>query len=213
MSNPEHFIDEVTEELRRDRLFALMRKYGWIAILAVLLIVGGAAYNEWRKAGERAKAEALGDAMTAALQQSDPAARAAGLAAIEAEGDARAMVAFMAALGGAEGVDEATLAGLRELAEDSDLARIYRDLAVLKLISVSEMEPAERVTLLTPLTTAGAPYRALAEEQMALAEVESGEVEAAITRLQALLQDDDASQVLRARALQLIVALGATPET
>ena len=52
MSNPESFIDEVNEELKRDRLFALMRKYAWIAVLAVVLIVGGAAWNEWRKATE-----------------------------------------------------------------------------------------------------------------------------------------------------------------
>ncbi|MFD1808819.1 hypothetical protein ACFSHQ_13850 [Gemmobacter lanyuensis] len=40
MSNPESFIDEVTEEVRRDKLFATFRKYGWIGILAVLGIVG-----------------------------------------------------------------------------------------------------------------------------------------------------------------------------
>ena len=31
MSNPDSFIEEVTEEVRRDKLFALFRKYGWIA--------------------------------------------------------------------------------------------------------------------------------------------------------------------------------------
>ena len=34
MSNPDSFIDEVTEEVRRDRLFAVFRKYGWIGVLA-----------------------------------------------------------------------------------------------------------------------------------------------------------------------------------
>ena len=50
MSNPASFIDEVTEEVRRDRLFAAFRKYGWIGLLLVILVVGGAAYNEWSKA-------------------------------------------------------------------------------------------------------------------------------------------------------------------
>ena len=44
MSETDSFIDEVTEEVRRDKLFALFRKYGWIGIAAVLLIVGGAAW-------------------------------------------------------------------------------------------------------------------------------------------------------------------------
>ena len=33
------FIDEVTEDLRRDRLFLAMRRYGWIAVLAILVLV------------------------------------------------------------------------------------------------------------------------------------------------------------------------------
>ena len=57
MSNPESFIEEVNEEVRRDRLYGLLRRYGWIAVLAILLIVGGAAYSEYRKAQARAQAE------------------------------------------------------------------------------------------------------------------------------------------------------------
>ena len=54
VSDTDSFIDEVTEEVRRDRLFGLMKRYGWIAVVAVLLIVGGAAYNEISKARARA---------------------------------------------------------------------------------------------------------------------------------------------------------------
>ena len=48
MSNNESFIDEVTEEVRRDRLFAMFRKYGWIGVVLVLGVVGGAAYTDWQ---------------------------------------------------------------------------------------------------------------------------------------------------------------------
>ena len=40
MSNPDSFIDEVTEEVRRDKLFALFRKWGWVGVLLVVVIVG-----------------------------------------------------------------------------------------------------------------------------------------------------------------------------
>ena len=50
MSQNESFIDEVSEELRRDRLFALFRRWAWLGILIVVVAVGGAAWNEWRKA-------------------------------------------------------------------------------------------------------------------------------------------------------------------
>ena len=36
MSETDSFIDEVNEEVRRDRLYGALRRYGWIAILAVL---------------------------------------------------------------------------------------------------------------------------------------------------------------------------------
>ena len=71
MSETDSFIEEVTEEVRRDRLFGLMRRYGWIAVLAVLLIVGGAAYREYSRAAEQAAARALGDALLAALDNED----------------------------------------------------------------------------------------------------------------------------------------------
>ena len=38
MSDTDSFIDEVTEEVKRDRLFAMMKRYGWIAVVIVLLL-------------------------------------------------------------------------------------------------------------------------------------------------------------------------------
>ena len=49
MSTPDSFIEEVTEEVRRDRLFRLFRKYGWIGIVLVVAVVAGTGFNEWRK--------------------------------------------------------------------------------------------------------------------------------------------------------------------
>ena len=67
LSENDSFIDEVTEEVRRDRLFALFRKYGWIGVVAIVLIVGTAAWNEWSKARAEARSQAFGDAIGTAL--------------------------------------------------------------------------------------------------------------------------------------------------
>ena len=85
MSNSESFIDEVTEEVRRDKLFAVMRKYGWIGILLVAVIVGGTAWTEWQKSERTTRARAFGDAILAATQAATPEARRTALAAIPAE--------------------------------------------------------------------------------------------------------------------------------
>lgn len=59
MSNSDSFIDEVTEEVRREKTFGYIKRYGWIVGLAVVVVVGGAAWNEWNKAQAQAEAEAL----------------------------------------------------------------------------------------------------------------------------------------------------------
>jgi hypothetical protein len=53
----------------------MIRRYGWIAVLVVLALVGGAAWNEWRKARDAAQAQGLGDAMIAALEANESDAR------------------------------------------------------------------------------------------------------------------------------------------
>ena len=119
MSDHDSFIDEVTEEVRRDKLFALMRRYGWIGIVAILAIVGGAAWTEWQRAQTEARAQAFGTAVLAALADDDPAARLAALGAVEAEGGQAATVRFLAA-GEAPAPDmEQAVAG-KPLARPSD---------------------------------------------------------------------------------------------
>jgi hypothetical protein len=57
----------------------------------------------------------------------------------------------------------------------------------------------------------GRPYRTLALEQKALLLVEAGDTAAAITALEQLQQDQEATPSLRNRAGQLVVALGGEP--
>lgn len=214
MSQTDSFINEVTEEVRRDKFYAFLRKYGWIGILAVCGLVGGAAWNEYAKAQARTQAEAMGDALTAALEGADATARAQALAEIGGEGDVRVITAMLRA--GelhAAGDSKGAIAALAPFTADAMLDPVYRDLAVLKtaMIGAGDIPAEERVSQLAGIAAPGAPYRLLAEEQIAAAQVEMGQVEAAIDGYRAISQDDEASNALRRRALQMIVALGADP--
>jgi len=216
VSNNDSFIEEVTEEVRRDKLFALMRRYGWIAILAVVLLVGGAAYNEWRKARNTAAAEALGDALISALDETDPAARLAALEKIDAKGDARIVVALMqASAAQTAGQPETAEKLLQSIVNDSTAPQIYRDMAQLKTVMMlgPDMDKDRRLEALKSLDVAGAPYRLLAEEQLAVIDIENGDKKAAIARLQDIYADSEASAAMRQRISQLIVALGGELET
>lgn len=214
MSNPESFIDEVTEEVRRDKLFGYIRRWGWIGIVAVLMLVGGAAYREYQLAAKQAESQAFGDAVLDALDQDDPAARATALAAVEAPGQRRALLGLLQS-SDPETDKAATLAALTLVADDATLPASYRDLAVLRRVIVAgpDLPAADRRALLDPIAAPGRPYRTLALEQMALLSVETGDTAAAITALEALRQDQEATPGLRRRAEQVIVALGGTPAT
>ncbi|MCU0856681.1 MAG: hypothetical protein MUF63_17990 [Rhodobacteraceae bacterium] len=171
MANSDSFINEVTEEVRRDRLYAMFRRYGWIAVLLILLLVAGAAWNEWRKAQARAEAEARGDALLAALEAGDPAAQGAALEALRTGGPAEPVIALLDAAqaastdGPAVGIER-----LNAMAADPATPQLYRDLATLKaaMTGAGLTPPDARIAALEPLSAPGGAFRALALEQIAL---------------------------------------------
>jgi hypothetical protein len=214
MSNSDSFIDEVTEEVRRDRLFALFRRWAWLAVLIVLVLVGGAAVLEYRRAQAEATAQDFGDAVIRALDAADPAERVALLDAIEAPGpEGEILLALLAAGEAAAGeASAAAAARLRSAAEAPELGRRYAHLALLKAHLLDPQPEDEARLVLGVLAEPGAPYAALAEEQLALLDIAGGDLEAGIARLRRLEIAADATPGLQQRAGQLIVALesGAT---
>jgi hypothetical protein len=214
LSNPESFIDEVTEEVRRDKLFAFFRRYGWIGVVVALLVVGGAAYREWDKARTSAAAQAYGDALLAAVENPDAAARKAALEGVAVQGDGRIVQLLLAAADAEQQGDKAAaLAALQSLAEDSTVAQSYRDVATLKrvMLAGADMPATDRIALLQDVATPGRPFRPLALEQIAMVEIETGETETGIGHLRDVLQEPLVGQALRSRVSQVIVALGADP--
>ncbi len=211
MSNPESFIDEVTEEVRRDKLFAAFRKYGWIGGLLVAVVVGGTAWTEWRKSTEAAAAQAFGDAILTATEAETPEARRAALAAVPATGEQAAVLNLLLASDPAEN-REATLAALQKVEADTTLPQVWRDLAVLRRVALqgADLSVTERRGLLDPMAQPGRIFRPLAAELLAYLLVEEGKTPEAITALQALTKDQEAPSGLRNRAAQMIVALGGT---
>jgi hypothetical protein len=215
VSNPDSFINEVTEEVRRDRLFAMFRKYGWIGGLLVVAVVGGAAYTEWQKAQALARAEGFGEAMLDALDIGGAAERRAAMEAVPADGSQIALRALMVALDPAES-KTAALAALEALIADARQPEIYRDMAQLRRVMVAggDLPLVDRRAALEGISAPGRAFRVMAAEQLAYLMLEEGNTDAAIAALDALMQDQEATQGLRARAAQVITALGGSlPET
>lgn len=217
MSDTDSFIDEVTEEVRRDRLFGTLKRYGWIGGLAVVLIVGGASLREYNKAQELAASQKLGDDMIAALSSDDDLQRADALSKISAQTPGGAAVLAMlqaGALADAGQQDEA-VARLQAVALDAELPLIYRHIASFKALGMQQdsLSIAERRLQFEALAQPGAPLALLAAEQMALLDIEAGDPDAAVDRLKAIIQDAGVTADLKERATQVMVALGGELDT
>ena len=212
MSNNESFIDEVNEEVRRDQLFGYFRKYGWLAVAAVVVLVGAAAWTEDQRAKERAAAEETGDAIIEALSLDAPQDVLAALEGLTPN----AVTLMLAASAAQEAGDvEGAIQILNKVAAGEDFSQLYKELATLKIVSLSEGKTSveERLKLLQPLAEAGRPFALLAKEQIALVQIESGDKVAALDTLGDILQDAAVTQGLRDRSQQMIVALGGDLET
>ncbi len=211
MSDSDSFINEVTEEVRRDRLFGLMRRWGWVAGVVVVAIVGTAAYVEFTRSQEEARAQAFGDSLLAALEQPVVEDRVAALAEITPDTAEAGMILALLASGelAQAGDPEAAAARLRAAADVADLPVRYRHLALLRAEMMDPSEPAAARLLLEALAAPGAPYAALAQEQLALLSLREGDVDGAVALLRRIEDGAATTPGLQQRASQLIVALEA----
>ncbi|MDG1473102.1 MAG: hypothetical protein P8Q26_16295 [Ascidiaceihabitans sp.] len=216
MSDTDSFIEEVNDEVRRDKLFAALRKYGWIGVVAVLLLVGGVGYSENNKRIARGQAEALGDGMMNALELNEADARVAALQTVEA-GDpaAGAVLAFMTAAQQTDAGDAAGAAEtLQTVANTNELPLIYRQIATFKALGVNaaNLSLEERANGYSELAQPGNALRLLAEEQLTFIDIEQSNTDSATERLQAILDDSEVTADLQQRVLQVMVALGVEPD-
>lgn len=215
MSDTDSFIDEVSEEIRREKLFKTFRKYGWIGVALVVIVVGGTGYREYSRAAEKTASETFGSSVLEALQENDPSARVAQLDTITApNASAGAMIAMLQAAELASDKDGAGAAAkLEAAAVTGDLDQMYRDILNFKRLTVAEsgIDAGERRMGFEQLATPGNPLRLLAEEQLALLDLAAGDSAAAVNRLSMILEDAELTQGLRQRAGQLMIALGQDP--
>ena len=215
MSETDSFIDEVSEEVRKDKLYATMRKYGWLAVVIVLTLVGGTAFREYKIASANTVAQKTGDAISKAMSLEGPEARAIALSEVITNDKNVAVIALLkAAEQQADGEFAASVKTL-EVLEASNVPSAYRDLAHFKklLIEKEGLSEDARIVGLNELAASASPYGLYAKEQLALIDLAKGRKDAAINRLSKIFEDANLSQSLRQRVSQLMVMLGETPQS
>ena len=210
MSESDSFIQEVTEEVRQDRMLALWKRWGPFVLAALVLAVGGAALWSWLDAREQARAEARGAALLAAAPDAlDQQQRLAE----SMDEPARLIAEFgVAAQLARQGETDVAAQAYRALAERAGIAPHYRQLALLQALRLEAQagDPAAVLSQLEPLAQPGAPYAPLARELAAVVHLRAGDAAAARAEIEAILADPAATQALRLRARELL-SIAAVP--
>lgn len=210
-----NFIEEVDEEVRRDRLEKAWKRWSPYAIgLVVLLLIGVAGHQVWKN-WQAEKAAAAGAAFTAALGQAQagkPADAAKAFADMAASGkDGYALLArFQQAAMLIEAKDTAgAVAAYAAIASDNGISQRFRDLAnYLAAFHGFDTLGVDGVRKHVSAIPGDSPWYANGRELQALAELKAGNRDAARQQLTALADDPLVPAGLRGRAAELLAALG-----
>ena len=207
MSQNDNFIDEVTEEVRKDKLFILLKRYGWIGLLFIFFIVAGSIIVEIRSIQKNTASRELGDALSKLIleeNQTNPH-----------EKDAKNQDVSKETL-----IAKLVKARVKEVSGDKNQAvTIYRDIANLnysapftdfakfKLVLLLDQKFEEKSNLLEELISPDSTFFLLAIEQKALLNLSKGNVDVAKEDMALILNDPKATPLLISRIKKLKKAL------
>lgn len=212
----DQFIEEVDEELKRERYMDLWRKYGTYIVAAVLVVViAVAGVVGWRQYQSNQRTQA-GLAFLEAQRLAEQGKKTEALAAFKAAekvGTAgyRELARFREAAALAQQGNEAAAAGIYDsIARDQSADRLFRDLALLlyALNVADRAEPKALIERLKPLTEKAQPWRFSALELTALLQRRRGDTAAAKEIYRKLADDDNAPGKLRTRAAEFLAVIG-----
>jgi len=213
LSNNESFIQEVSEEVRRDRLYRILKKWGWIGIAVIVVLVGGASFNEWNKDSKMNSARNLGDRVLSAVGNKD----SIELKDIETSNLSQDIFIknLLSAILLSDNKLDASKKALEEIRDLPGITKTYRELNAFKLgllvLKEDNLTGDERFSVFEGLVEPGSPFRLLAKEQQALLLIEQGKLELAIKALSEISVDSETTASLKRRVTQLRISLGGDP--
>lgn len=210
------FFREVQEDLQRDRLLKLWKRFRYpllgliVAIVAAVIVIvvlkdAGDARNE-KDGGRYAEASKL-----LSDGKDGEAAKAFNALASEATGGYAALARLREADIKAKGGDvDGAVAALDALAKDNRVDRVYRDLAGLiaaeRLIDKAPLE--DIMSRLSHLLAPDSSWRWLATELKGVAELKAGKTEEARATFTELVENSATAAGVRFRAAELLSGLG-----
>jgi hypothetical protein len=213
----ETFVREVDENLRRDRLRDISRKYaGWLIAAAVLFLAASGGFIYWqdyqKKQSEKAVEQLAQIYTDIAKGRIESAPKRLDALTDEHAKAVRASAEFGRAAV-AIGQNDMTLATakFRALAADDSLPKPFRDLALIRQteLEFDSLKPEQVIARMQPLAAKpGTPWFGSAAELTAMALIKQGKRLEAGRLFAKIAYDHNAPESLRGRAVQIASTLG-----
>ena len=212
----DNFIEEVDEDLKRERYAELWRKYGTLILGAVLLVVIAVAGSMgWRQYQLNTRIE-TGLKYVDAVDLAVAGKTADAIAAFQALGKDgapgyRDLARFQEAAVLVRQGNEAAAAQIYDaIAKDEGADAVFRNIAlILYALNVADRaEPKALADRLKPLTGDANPWRFSALEITALLDRRRGDLTAARSVYRKLADDERAPHRLRRRAAEFLDVIG-----
>jgi hypothetical protein len=208
--------DEVDEDLRADQARALLRRYGGLLVLAMLLtLVGVGAYHMYQERQEAA-AEAVAAKFLAAQNEAakkiPPKSLPDQFAAIAATAPDGYRTLARLQLGVLEWNSNQhgkAIADWQAVIDDSSAPPLLRDLATLTSVQyqLDTANPQTLKSMLLPLVQGAGRYRPIAAQLTALLDVRLGRTKEASEIVKSLVQDPQVPNGIRETSQDLLVTL------
>jgi hypothetical protein len=212
----EAFLREVDEELRRDQVADLWRRWGrWLLVAIAVALIAFGAFLWWRD--HQAKQAGLeGEQLSAAIEQlssgqferAAPALKA--LSESNRPGYRSAARLASGAVAAQRGDRTAALAAFTAVANDGDAAEPFRNLALIRqtTLEFDTLPPDQVIARMQPLAKKGSPWFGSAGELVAIAQMKAGRTKDAGAIFAAMAADQAVPPTIRSRAGQMASVLG-----
>lgn len=219
--------DEVEEDLRAERARSLARRFGWLAALAMLVVVAGTGAYVWWSQRSTETAVEVANSFIAAGQLADKSVQpltgvdhakaseaAAQFAAIAAHGPAGyATLARLrlASLQWELGEQPAAVATWAAVSNDAGAPQLLRDLATITSAQ-HQVDTGNTILLkqtVEGLTALDNPWRPIAEQVIAMIDLREGHTKEAADILRRLSTDPLAPEGIRQMVADILTTLPA----
>ena len=216
MANPESFLEEVAEEVRRDRLFKFFKKNGWIIAFIILATLCASIAYEWRKNSEIFRAKSNGDLLTLALEKSQKGnleelidLLSDNSPYLRPSSDLMAVTKLYYAelLYNIDNDSSESMSVLKEIFSNESISTTLRQLAKIKYLLLFSGDNKLKQDLIDELSSPGNHYRFLAQEHKVQTYLASGMSDEANRQIDILLNDLEVSEQQKRRLMDLKLAI------